>query len=86
MGNENPYKVQAKHVVGATSLFLLMLAVALGLDRLTTFLIEIHWIAKDGLYFWVFKIAEVVLLVADAAALITIVLVTTYKFLRGLLT
>ena len=84
MLEENPYKVQAKHIIGATLLFVLMLAVALGLDRLTVFLIDTHWIERDGLYYWVFKIAEWVLLLADAAALITIVLATTYKFLRGL--
>lgn len=84
MTEENPYREQAKHVIGATSLFLLVIAVALGLDRLTYGLIALAWIEKNGLYHWVFRFAEIIILLVDVAALLTIVVMTTYKFLRKL--
>ena len=82
--NQNPYLAQATHVVCAFLLFILVFAVALSLDRLTVLLITLGWIEKNGMYYWVFKAAEVTIMLVDVAALLVIVVLTTYKFLRGL--
>ncbi len=85
MKSPNPYFEQAKHVVGATALFLLVFAVAITLDRISHYLVSIGWIENEGIYYWVFKIAEVTIMLVDVTALLVIVMVTTYKLLRKLI-
>ena len=81
----NPYWEQAKHIIGATLLFVLIAAVAIGIDRCTTWLISIKWLESGGVIYWALKGAEYFLFLLDILALLAIASLTTLKYVKRFL-
>lgn len=84
-GEANPYWVQAKHVLGAFGLFVVVIVVAIAVDRANVWLVSIGWIKQNGLHYWALEAAEILLFLTDTAALVITVFVTTIRFVIGLL-
>ncbi|MFT3819898.1 MAG: hypothetical protein QM750_20170 [Rubrivivax sp.] len=79
----NPYWEQAKHIIGATLLFVLIAVVAIGIDQSTRWLISLKLLETNSAIHWALTIAEYFLFLLDIVALLAIAAITTYKYVKG---